>query len=176
MKPASAKRIIDAYAQVFEQLSLKTFKLGFAVVVDSFEKRMNALRQVRSPEGLQAMLLKEPEPAPFALDAQIKMIQLLPYTLRRVMPEAMKEFSRALPHDPGGRPSVLTDEESAFVCEEIGKLFAKGVRLLNGQKRLAQRMTQKKGKKISLRTIQRAWRGRARLQTGSESESEESKE
>ena len=77
MKPASAKRILDAYAEVFEQLSLRTFKQGFAVVVDSFEKRLNALRQVRSPEALQAMLLKEPEPEPFALDAQIKMIQNL---------------------------------------------------------------------------------------------------
>ena len=34
------------------------------------------------------MLLKEPEPAPVVLDAQIESIRVLPDTLRRVTPEA----------------------------------------------------------------------------------------
>jgi hypothetical protein len=48
------------------------------------------------------------------------------------------------------------------VCEEIGKLIAMGVRLLDAQNRLALRMTHKKGKDISLRSVQRAWQDRAK--------------
>lgn len=162
LKPESAKKIIDAYFEVFDELSLKTFNQGIGFVLDRFEERLRSLRSIRSREGLQAMLLKEPEPEEFELEAQVEAIRLLPYTLRKVMPAAMYDVAQLLPQDPGGRHRVFTDKESRYVCEEIGKLVARGVRLLDAQNRLALRMSQKKSKEVSLRTVQRAWQDRAK--------------
>jgi hypothetical protein len=160
MKTESAKKIIDAYLDVFEDLSVRTFNQGLAFVLSSFEENLNTLKQVRTREALHALLLKEPEPEPFVLDARIEAIRLLPYTIRKVLPEAMRDLAKTLPHDPGGRPRGLVGEEPKYVCEEIGKLVARGVRLLDAQTRLALRMSQKKGKEVSLRTVQRAWQNR----------------
>jgi hypothetical protein len=160
MKPESAKRIIDAYFDVFDELSLKTFNQGFGFVLDSFEERLLSLRPIRTREAFIAKLLKEPEPEPFELDAQVDMIYLLPYTIRKVMPEAMHEAAKIFPQDPGGRPRALTDKESRYVCQEIGKLIAQGVSRLDAQDRLARRMSQKKGQDVGLRSVQRAWQNR----------------
>jgi hypothetical protein len=160
MKPESSKKIIDAYFDVFDELSLKTFNQGFGFVLDSFEESLRSLRPIRTREGFLAKLLKDPEPEPFELDAQVEMIYLLPYTIRKVMPEAMHEFSQTLPHDPGGRPRVFNEKESRYVCQEIGKLIAHGVSRLEAQGRLARRMSQEKGQDISLRSVQRAWQNR----------------
>jgi hypothetical protein len=157
MKPESAKRIIDAYFDVFEDLSLKTFNQGLAFVLQGLEERLNSLRSIRTREALLAKLLKEPEPEPFELDAQIEAIHLLPYTIRKVMPEAMHELKHRLPQDPGGRPRGLNGDEPRQVCEEIGKLVARGVRVMDAQNRVAQ------GKGVSVRTVQRAWQERARF-------------
>ena len=160
MKPESAKKIIDAYFDVFDELSLKTFNQGLGFVLDSFEERLRSLRPIRTREAFLAKLLKEPEPEPFELEAQVEMIYLLPYTIRKVMPAALHEFSQTLPHDPGGRPRALSDNESRYVCQEIGKLIAQGVSRLEAQNRLAQRMGQKKGQDVSLRSVQRVWQNR----------------
>ena len=160
MKPESAKRIIDAYFDVFDELSLKTFKQGLRVVLDSFEEQLRSLRPIRTREAFVAKLLKEPEPESFELEAQVEMIYLLPYTIRKVMPEAMREATKIFPQDPGGRPRTLTDNESRYVCQEIGSLIAQGVSRLDAQDRLARRMSQKKGEDVSLRSVQRAWQNR----------------
>src|SRR5437667_5077401 len=162
MRPESAKRIIDAYYDVFDELSIQTFKQGIDLVLAGLEDRLRAIRPIRTREGYEAMLLKEPEPEPFALDAQIEAIYLLPYTLRKVIPEAMRDFAKVFPHDPGGRPRALEDGESQYVCEEIGKLIARGVRLRDAQSRLALRMGGRKGREVSLRSVQRAWQARAK--------------
>jgi uncharacterized membrane protein len=162
MKSESAKKIIDAYIDIFEQMSLRSFKQGFAFVVDSFEERLNTLKRVKTREALEAVLLKEPEPDPIALDAQVDAIRLLPYTIRKMMPEALREFAQTLPHDPGGRPRSLNGKDAKYICMEIGKLIGMGVRLLDAQNRLALRMSGKKGKDVSIRTVQRAWQDRAK--------------
>jgi hypothetical protein len=162
MKPESANRIVGAYFDVFDELSFKTFNQGFAYVLEGLENRLNSLRPIRTREGFLAKLLKDPEPDPWELDAQIEAIQLLPYTIRKVMPEAAHDAAKAFPRDEGGRPRSLTDQESKVVCEEIGKLIARGVRLLDAQNRLAARMSKLKGKGVSIRTIQRAWQDRAK--------------
>jgi len=176
MNPESAKRIMDAYLDVFEDLSLRTFKQGLDFVVGSFEEKLKVLRQIRSQEGLLATLLKEPEPEPDVLDAQIQTIRLLPYTLRKVMPDAMRDFAKVMPHDPGGRPNKLDHEDSRYVCAEIGNLIGQGVRVLPAQQRLALRMSKKKGKDVSLRTIQRAWENRAKWCNGNTVESDDCEE
>ncbi len=161
MRAESAKRIVDAYYDVFDQMSLKTFNQGINFVLQNLQDKLRTLKPLRSREALMARLIKEPEPEPFELDAQVEMIYLLPYTIRKGMPEAMHEFTQVFPHDPGGRPRSLSDKESRYVCEEIGKLIAMGVRLLDAQNRLARRMSQKQAKGVSLRTVQRAWQDRA---------------
>jgi hypothetical protein len=83
MKPESVKRIVDAYLEIFEEFSAKTFKQGLAFVMDTMEERFNAVKQIRTRQGLEAMLLKQPEPEPFVLDAQVESIRLLPYTVRK---------------------------------------------------------------------------------------------
>ena len=104
------------------------------------------------------MLLKEPEPAPVVLDAQIESIRVLPDTLRRVTPEAAPEFAKTLPPDPGGRPQNLNEEESRYVYDEIGKLLARGVSLLDAQGRLSQFLAQ--GALLQLRHIRASQRDR----------------
>lgn len=156
LRPESAKRIIDAYYDVFDQLSIKNFNQGIGFVLQNLEERVRSLRPIKTRDAFLARLLKEPEPEPLELDAQVEMVYMLPSTLRKVMPQAMRETMRALPQDPGGRPNALTEEQSRSVCEEIGILFARGVHLIDAQKRLCHRMG------VSLRTIQRAWQGRAK--------------
>jgi len=156
MKRESAKRIIDAYMDIFEQMSLNSFKQGFAFVVENFEERLKVLKRIKTREAMEAMLLKEREPDPLALDAQVEAIRLLPYSIRKWIPDAMQEFAQTLPRNPGGRPRSLTDKDSKYVCLEIGKLLGVGVRLLDAQNRLALR------KNVSIRTIQRAWQERAK--------------
>jgi hypothetical protein len=158
MKPESAKKIADAYFEVFEELSLKAFNHGIALVIDNLEEQIQKLRSIRTREDFVARLIKEPEP--LTLDAQIELIYALPGRIRKVMPGAMKEMSNVLPRDPGGRPISLDDEDARFVCEEIGRLYGRGVSLVNAQKRLSQVMSKQKGKDVSLRTIQRAWQNR----------------
>ncbi len=162
MRPESAKRIIDAYFDVFDQLSIQTFNQGLGFVLNQLEERLRLLRSIRTREGFQAQLLKEPEPDPSELDAQVEAIYLMPYTIRKALPEAIHEMAQIFPNDPGGRVRILTDKESRYVCEETGKLFAQGVALVDAQKRLAARMSKKKGKEVSLRTVQRAWQSRSK--------------
>jgi len=164
MKPESAKRIVDAYFDVFDELSIKTFNQGLSLVLEGLEDRLNSLRPIRTREGFLAKLLKEPEPEPFELEAQVEaihLLHLLPYTIRKVMPQTIRDVARVFPQDPGGRPHSLNEKELRYVCEEIGKLFAQGVRLRDAQDRLARRMSQKKGKDVSIRTVQRAWQDRS---------------
>jgi hypothetical protein len=162
MKPESANRIIDAYFEVFDELSLKSFSQGWGVIVDELEDRLRSIRPIRTREGFLAKLLKEREPQPFELEAQIEMIHLLPYKIRKVMPEAIRKTAQAFPQDPGGRPRAFTNEESRYVCKEVGELIVRGVRLGDAQTQLALRMTKKLGKDISIRTVQRAWQNRAK--------------
>jgi hypothetical protein len=162
MKPESANRIIDAYFEVFDQLSVKSFTQGWGVIIDELEDRLRSIRPIRTREGFLAKLLKEREPEPFELEAQIEMIHLLPYKIRKVMPEAVRKAGQAFPQDPGGRPRAFTDEESRYVCKEIGELIVRGVRLGDAQTQLALRMSKKLEKDISVRSVQRAWQDRAK--------------
>jgi hypothetical protein len=116
MKAESAKRLIDAYFDVFDQLSMKTFDQGMSFVLQNLEDKLRTLKPLRSRGAMMARLVKEPEPEPFELDAQIEMIHLLPYTIRKGMPKAMHEFSQVFPHDPGGRPRALKQIRSRSMC------------------------------------------------------------
>jgi len=163
MKPESAARLLDALQDAFEKMGTDNFRWGIAQVIELTEKQLRLLRTARTRDGLKAQLLREPEPTKDALAAQVESIRLLPFQLRRIFPEATKEALKNWPHDPGGRPRALTEQEARTVCIEIGKLISEGVPLKVAQGRLALKMSRKKSKAISPRTIQRAWRSREKL-------------
>jgi hypothetical protein len=52
MKPESAKRIIDAYFDVFDDLSIRTFNQGLAFVLDGLEARLS----YRDGESLRSQI------------------------------------------------------------------------------------------------------------------------
>lgn len=104
-------------------------------------------------EELAAFLLTTgPDLEPTELETVRALIRTLPYLLRGHLQGVAKRF----PPSPGGRPPGLSPEQSRAVCQQIGTLFGQGVRLPDAQKRMARRHG------VSLRTIQRAWRERAK--------------
>ncbi len=104
-------------------------------------------------EELASFLLTTgPELQPVELETALALIRTVPYLLR----SQFQSVAKRLPPSPGGRPRGLSPEESRAVCQQIGTLFGQGVRLPDAQKRMARRHG------VSLRTIQRAWRERAK--------------
>ena len=153
MKKESRDRILHAYDQIFRVLSCD-FARGIRYICSELEKYLKELRHARTRSGLEAALTKEPEPDPDKLDATIDAILLVPYQLRRALPEATREAMQKLPYPRGGRRPLLTPEARKRVCTGIGKLIADGVCLPDAEKRVAQR------ENVSVRTIQRAWQKR----------------
>ena len=104
-------------------------------------------------EELAAFLLTTgPDLQPVELETVLALIRTVPYLLR----SQLQGVAKRLPPSPGGRPRTLSPEESRAVCQQIGTLFGQGVRLPHAQKRIAGRYA------VSFRTIQRAWRERAK--------------
>ena len=102
-------------------------------------------------ESLRTFLLSMPDPDPVELARWISFLRTLPHILRKDLQTA----AHNLPPSPGGRPRELTPSECREICSEIGRLYGQGVKIREAQKRMAQRYNK------GLRTIQRAWRGRA---------------
>ena len=59
MKPETANRLMDAYLEVFEKMSIPTFHKGIAEMATLMERHAQILRRSRSRNGLMAQLLKE---------------------------------------------------------------------------------------------------------------------
>jgi hypothetical protein len=121
-------------------------------------KRYSALFQqiwnnARNREELTAFLLRiGPDPNPVELETVLTILRTVPYVLRNHLQSAAK----TLPSSPGGRPRGLSPEQSKELCLQIGTLYGQGVELPAAQKRMARRYG------VSLRTIQRTWRERAK--------------
>lgn len=154
MKKESRDRILQAYDEAFKTLNFSSFRQGINYICGELSKYLRLLSQSRTQRGLEAMLIREPEPRPEELDAAICAIQLLPYQLRKALPGATKEAAKQLPRPPGGRPRLLIPEECRQACRQIGALLGDGVELGDAQKRVAQQ------ERISLRTMQRVWQKR----------------
>jgi hypothetical protein len=102
-------------------------------------------------EKSEALLLAMPEPDTRTLDLILDAVITLLPNLRQIL----VPFAKKLPHPPGGRPKKLSDPvKRRAIREEIGKLLASGVSLIDAQKRLASREA------VGLSTIQRIWRER----------------
>ena len=154
MKKESRDRLLDTYDHAFELLGLTSFAEGLNLVRKELEKAAQTLRMAKTRQGLEAHLAKDPEPSPEQLEATLRGIRLLPYQIRKILPQAAMELTKKLPHDPGGRPSAINSDETPRICEEIGKLLGQGLKLIDAQRRVAQRQG------VRVRTIQRAWQKR----------------
>jgi hypothetical protein len=121
-------------------------------------KRYAALFQqvwehARNREELTAFLLTGPDLQPEELETVLTLIRTIPYVLRNHLQGAAKSPP---PSPRWSAQKVLKPEQSKEVCLQIGQLFGLGVGLPDAQKRMANRYN------VSLRTIQRAWRKRAK--------------
>jgi hypothetical protein len=157
MKRETRDRVLQAYDEAFTLVGCKDFTHGIRYICSEMEKYLRELRHARTRTGVEVLLVKEPEPTPEKLEAQIETIRLLPYQLRKVLPRATKEVTQKLPRFHGGRPRLLTPQDCKDACVEIGKLLAEGVSLANAELRIAQQMG------VGVRTIQRAWQKRGQL-------------
>jgi hypothetical protein len=157
MKRESRERIIEAYENASSLLGFGTLNSGLRYMREELERTLRILRRVRNHASLESVLAKEPEPTTEQLAAAVQAIELFPYQIRRRLPEAIKEAQKHLPREPGGRPQAVKPEEYPKVCEEIGRLFARGTPLKIAQERVAQR------RGVSQRTIQRIWQNRKEL-------------
>lgn len=157
MKKESRDEILRAYDDACRLLKLDNFPAFIRFLCGELQKNVRMLKQARTREGLEAQLVKEPEPSPEQLAAIAEAIRLLPYRLRKALPDAAKEAAKQLPHLPGGRPRSLKPDEYPRVCKAIGSLIAEGTKLKDAQQRIAQ----KEG--CSLRTVQRVWQSRRKI-------------
>ncbi|MFI5093529.1 MAG: hypothetical protein ACHQIK_08810 [Candidatus Acidiferrales bacterium] len=89
-------------------------------------------------------------------DGALKVIEKLGSALpalRRVLKNATKK----LPHDPGGRKKKLSDEQRGEVVKEITSLILQGLELRAAKETVARR------RGVSVSTIQRVWKQRELL-------------
>jgi len=157
MKKETCNRILHAYDEIFALLGFEDFAPGIRYICSEMETHLKKLRQGRSRSGVEAILMKEPEPDSEKQKAILEAIRLLPYQLRKAVPQIAKEISQKLPRPPGGRPGSLTPEDHKHVCREIGRLMGDdGLSLPDAEMRVAQQ------KGVSVRTIQRSWQRRSR--------------
>jgi hypothetical protein len=145
-------KLFDSTDKAFEPLGYSRFEIAIAEEVPLVAKFSEMMQTMSNRDSARRWLraLPENESAEFA-----QLLLLLPtlvYKIREFFPEAIKE----LPHAPGGRPSAVTPEVRAQICQEIGALLVKRVPLSTIFKRLGQRH------RVSGRTIQRIWNERER--------------
>jgi ribosome maturation protein Sdo1 len=86
----------------------------------------------------------------------LKMIERLGTTLP-FLRRTLKDVSKKLPHDPGGRRKKFSNEQRIAVVQEVASLMIKGEDLHTAKAMLARRHN------VSLSTIQRAWKERKGL-------------
>lgn len=156
MKKETCDRILHAYDETFTFLGYEDFAKGIRNICSEMETQLQKLRQGRSRTGVEAILMKEPEPDPEKLEAALQTIRLLPYQLRKGLPQIAKDVSQKLPRPYGGRARRLNPEDCRHACREIGRLLGEALSLPDAEMRVAQQ------KGVSVRTIARAWQNRSR--------------
>jgi hypothetical protein len=152
MNKESADRIRQCVDEMFRSMGLKDRNHGIQFVIELFTWVTTTLRD---PSRLDELLAEQPEPRPDELEQILQSIRQLPFLMR----SGTLEFAKnKLPHDPGGRKSVLgTPSEQARRIEEVISLIRKKVKVTDALKQIAR----KEG--ISLSSMQRIWRRRGEL-------------
>ncbi len=80
------------------------------------------------------------------------------YKLPTAIRKAMKEITSTLPRHGGpGRNPKLTPKEAVEMCSQIGMFITQGDKLKEALQRASDLTTQLLGKKVSPRTLQKAW-------------------
>jgi len=159
-------QLISETEQSFQKMGLDLYEImqRASAVVEKWKRYYGLFQQVwnhaSSREELTAFLVTGPDPSPEEMETVLTLIKTVPYLLR----SSLQDAAKSLPPSPGGRPRELRPEQRKEICLQIGQLYGQGVELRDAQKRLAQRYH------VSLRTIQRAWQGRAKWNSNSDKE------
>jgi hypothetical protein len=107
------------------------------------------LGMIDSREKFYSMLADLPE------EAAPEIEQFLNYALKKGIPSErseLQQLAKSLPASPGGAPPKMPSEAVCRqICDEISKLYERGVSMREAQKRAVQKWN------LSLRTIQRIW-------------------
>jgi hypothetical protein len=92
------------------------------------------------------------------LDESLQKIRHAGEAMPTMIRRATKELVRTLPRRGGpGRQPKLNAKESAQVCDQIGMFMRRGDNLRGALKRVADLAATLLGKKVSPRTLQKAW-------------------
>jgi hypothetical protein len=88
----------------------------------------------------------------------IKLMREAGYKLPTVIRKAMREIASTLPRHGGpGRNPKLTPKEGVEMCSQIGMFITQGDKLKEALQRASDLTQQLLGKKVSPRTLQKAW-------------------
>ena len=136
-----------------------------AVILDALEKiRLEGVgpTEAQKQEALKIMKLS---PGYAAIEKAVQKgsdgdLEGAKRIIREQMPSAFRkplfEAVKALPYPKGGRPKLLSDEDKSRACDQVTDLIrTSGMELRDALRRVALRFG------VSLRTMQRAWQGRA---------------
>jgi len=115
------------------------------------------METVRTREQIAALLDAEPEPSASTILAFESVTRYAPYLLNRLVKKVAKDAVKGLPEHPPGPKPVVEQRQKRAICDYIGSLYARGISLGNAQKRASARWV------ISLRSVERIWAQRARL-------------
>jgi len=139
--PAEMNRLLKASTVSPHKRVAKGLSLGMALGILSWGK--TASRQIRTEEQLNKVLLKLKEAK-----------EELPTLARK----ATKEVLSKLPRRGGpGRTPKLNARESTIVCDQIGVFIRQKNTLKKSLAKTAELTLTLLGKKVSARTLQKAW-------------------
>ncbi len=149
MKKQTVNRILLSVDEQFQRLGFKNWDDGMEFTVAVLSKIVDLLRDRPS---LEKLFSDQPEPNADELAEMLQTIEQMLHFFRKGTLEFAK---KQIPHDPGGRNSVLgTPSEQKQRCEQVLALIGKKVKTTDALKRVAQR------EGISLSSMYRIWSAR----------------
>jgi hypothetical protein len=150
MKDEDVEQIFEALDEVYKPLGVERFEEALQIAHAGLLELANRLAKLKDRNDLKLRLQSAPDLDPVLLQEMRQKLPNAVYSLRRLLPDVIKE----IPHAPGGRPQLPVQQEPEKICEEIGGLLVKRVPLKVAYKRIGQRHG------ASARTIQRIWNQR----------------
>jgi hypothetical protein len=140
----------DELRREFRQVLCEALTPMFEGTGVPIEKTLEEIRATPMRKKIEANIDKVPESEMKTFRAnKLKTI----YKIREQLTKGVKN----IPHSPGGRPKLLTDEEKRAACKEVLRLIDEGMEL----KEALLQVSRRKG--VSLTTMRRYWHARAKL-------------
>jgi hypothetical protein len=148
VKKRSSKQILEEVQSLYLEM-VSSLIYPEVITPDERKTLLRVWNSVSSPR-LKAVLSKLPDEK---AEEVRTLLESLPHKSRRILSANI----RRIPHDPGGRPKALPDEDCRKVVASILARIAEGAELREAKELVARKF------KVSLSTVQRAWRDRAKL-------------